>query len=309
MTKPGHATSDRDVELTELPVTKRAVPFGKHRTRVLTALLVFVLAVFVVWAGLPLLAPAFLALTILAIQEYSLLMAVRGIPIRKRSLWVAAVLTLPAALPASYPGMPTLSSGFGWREALLTLFALYLLALEVANPNRRSLYAVVFTLFGYVYIPWQFSFLITLRYTPDGVLGLWYLAIPLLALVASDVGAYTFGTLFGKNRLAPKISPNKSIEGSLGGLGLAMVVVAAATALAERLTALEIRLYDLVLFSLLVACMAQLGDLFESLLKRWAGVKDAGAILPGHGGVLDRIDSALMAFPVSYLFVTLVILR
>ncbi len=309
MSESPRVTSEQGGELSELPVSKAVVSFGKHRTRVLTALLVFALAVFVVWAGLPLLAPAYLLLTLIAIQEYSALMAVRGIPIRKRSLWVAAILTLPAALPHSYPGMPVLSSGFGWREALLTLFTLYLLALEVSNPNRRSLYAVVFTLFGYIYIPWQFSFLITLRYTPDGVLGLWYLAIPLLALVASDVGAYVIGTLFGKNRLAPKISPNKSIEGSLGGLGLAMLVVAGATALVENLTALEIRLYDVVLFSLLVACMAQLGDLFESLLKRWAGVKDAGAVLPGHGGVLDRIDSALMAFPVSYLFVTLVILR
>ncbi len=309
MSQPTNVTSEQGGELSELPVNRPVVSFGKHRTRVLTALAVFVLAVFVVWTGLPLLAPAYLILTLVAIQEYATLMAMRGIPIRKRSLWVAAVLTLPAALPESYPGMPTLSSGFGWREALLTLLALYLLALEVANPNRRSLYAVVFTLFGYIYIPWQFSFLITLRYTPDGVLGLWYLAIPMLALVASDVGAYVFGTLFGKNQLAPKISPNKSIEGSLGGLGLAMVVVAGATALAEHYTALEIRLYDVVLFSLLVACMAQLGDLFESLLKRWAGVKDAGAVLPGHGGVLDRIDSALMAFPVSYLFVTLVILR
>ncbi len=309
MTHQPHVTSEQGGELTELPVNRPVVSFGKHRTRVLTALAVFVLAVFVVWTGLPLLAPAYLILTLVAIQEYSHLMAVRGIPIRKRSLWVAAVLTLPAALPDSYPGMPVLSSGFGWREALMTLLALYLLALEVANPNRRSLYVVVFTLFGYIYIPWQFSFLITLRYTPDGVLGLWYLAIPLLALVASDVGAYVFGTLFGKNRLAPKISPNKSIEGAIGGLALAMVVVAGATALAEHLTALEIRLYDVVLFSLLVACMAQLGDLFESLLKRWAGVKDAGDVLPGHGGVLDRIDSALMAFPVSYLFVTLVILR
>jgi len=128
-------------------------------------------------------------------------------------------------------------------------------------------------------------------------------------MVATDVGAYAVGTLFGRRQLAPKISPNKTVEGSLGGMGLAVIVVSVASFTVEWLTALELHFYDVVLFSLLVSSAAQIGDLFESTLKRWAGVKDAGAFLPGHGGVLDRIDSALVAFPVSYLFVTVVILR
>jgi phosphatidate cytidylyltransferase len=259
--------------------------------------------------GLPLLAPAYLFVSLVAIQEYSVMMNLRGIPIRKRSLWVATILTLPASLPVSYPGMEPLVAGVSWREALLGMVALYLIALEVIRPNEQSMNAVIYSLFGYFYIPWLLGYAITLRYTPDGVLGLWYLALPALGIIASDVGAYVIGSLFGKNKLAPLISPNKTLEGAFGGLALAIVMVSATTYALELWTGLQVNLYDSIFFAILVASAAQLGDLFESLIKRWAGVKDAGFFMPGHGGALDRIDSALFAVPVTYYFVTLFILR
>src|SRR5690606_35677762 len=198
---------------------------GRHLQRVISALVALAVALVTLWVGLPLLAPAYVGLTLVALREYTYMMNLRGIPIRTRSLYVAAVLTLPASLPISYPGMQPLIAGVSWREALIGLFALYLVALELANPNRNSLQAVVFSFFGYLYIPWLFGYIITLRYTPDGVLGLWYLTLPALAVVATDVGAYIFGSLFGKRQLAPLISPNKSVEGSIGGLVLAAAVV------------------------------------------------------------------------------------
>lgn len=293
----------------EQPSNEQAPKKGRHLQRVVSALVALVLALVTLWVGLPLLAPVYIALTLIALSEYSYMMNLRGIPVRKRSLYVAAVLTLPASLPVTYPGMQPLIAGVSWREALIGLFVVYLMGLEIANPNRNSLNAVVFTLFGYLYIPWLFGFIITLRYTPDGVLGLWYLTLPMLAVVATDAGAYIFGNLFGKRKLAPKLSPNKTVEGSLGGLLLAAVVVFVALFLLERVAGLHVPVYDALLFSILVSSAAQLGDLFESLLKRWAGVKDTGVFLPGHGGVLDRIDSALVAIPVTYYFFTLVILR
>lgn len=288
-----------------LPIPRMRFPL----TRVVSALVAFVVALGVMWVGLPLLGPIYILLSVLAIQEYAAMMQLRGIPTRKRSLWVATVLTLPASLPVSYPGMAPLIDGVSWREALLGLFALYLIALEVVRPNENSLHAVIFSLFGYFYIPWLFGYMITLRYTPDGVIGLWYLVLPVLAIVASDVGAYVIGSLFGRRKLAPDISPNKTLEGAFGGLGLAVVIVTLAAWGLERALNLRVDLYDAILFSILVASAAQLGDLFESLLKRWVGVKDAGLFLPGHGGVLDRLDSVLFAVPVTYYFVTLVILR
>ncbi|HEX7022055.1 MAG TPA: phosphatidate cytidylyltransferase [Trueperaceae bacterium] len=277
--------------------------------RIISALLLLSSALLVMWVGLPLLAPTYLLLTLAALQEYAVMMNRRGVPIRRRSLWIAAILTLPASLPVTYPGMAPLFAGVSWREALLGIFALYLIALEIVHPNENSLQSLVYTLFGYFYIPWLFGYVLTLRYTPDGVMGLWYLTLPVLAIVATDVGAYIIGTLFGRRKLAPKLSPNKTLEGALGGLGLAVLIVTMGTRLLEYGLGLHVDLYDAILFSILVGSAAQLGDLFESLIKRWAGVKDAGFFLPGHGGVLDRIDSYLFAVPVTYYFVTLVILR
>lgn len=281
-------------------------------TRIVFGLLAFFAALLIMWVGLPLLAPAYLFLCLVALREYSVLMNLRGVPIRRRSLYVAAVLTLPASLPVTYRGifeMQPLFDGVSWREALLGLFALYLIGLEVVHPNDRSVESVVYTLFGYLYIPWLLGYGITLRYTPDGVLGLWYLVLPILAIIASDVGAFVIGKLFGQHKLAPQVSPNKTLEGAFGGLALAIVIVLLVTYALQLLYGLRVDIYDALLFSVLVSSAAQLGDLFESLIKRWAGVKDAGFFLPGHGGVLDRIDGMLFAVPITYYFVTLVILR
>lgn len=277
-----------------------------HLTRVVSALLAFLATLVVLWVGLPLLGPVYLALTLVAIQEYTAMMRLRGIPIRRRSLWAATLLTLPASLPPSHPWM----APFGdvpWRELLLLAFIAYLLVLEVVTSNRYSLHALAFTVFGYVWISWLFGLVITLRYTPDGVTGLWYLALPLLAVIATDVGGYVVGTLFGRRPLAPRISPKKTVEGAIGGFALAAAVVFATLALMPLWTGHRFGLGYVLIFCLVVPAAALLGDLFESLVKRWVGVKDTGVFLPGHGGVLDRIDSQLIAMPVTYFLVTLLL--
>lgn len=281
----------------------------RYLPRIISGVAMLVVTLLILWAGLPLLAPLYLVLTLVGLHEYAQMMNKRGIPIRLRSLYVAAILTLPAALPVSYPGMIPLIEGVSWREALVGLFIVYLVSLEIANPNDNSLNAVVFTLFGYLYIPWLLGFSITLRYTPDPAMGLWYLTLPTMAVVATDVGAYTFGSLFGKRKLAPQLSPNKTVEGSLGGLALATAMVFSLLFVLDAVAGVKVKVYDGLLFSVLVSSAAQLGDLFESLLKRWVGVKDSGSFLPGHGGVLDRIDSILVAYPLTYFFFTLVVLR
>ena len=164
---------------------------------------------------------------------------------------------------------------------------------------------MVFSLFGYVYIPWLFSFMITLRYLPDAASGMWHLALPMIAVVASDVGAYTIGSLFGRRKLVPDISPNKTVEGAFGGLAFSVAFVLGLHWLAINVFGADISTGNVLLFALVVGAASQAGDLFESLLKRWVGVKDSGRLLPGHGGVLDRIDSHLFAIAFSYLFISL----
>jgi phosphatidate cytidylyltransferase len=113
---------------------------------------------------------------------------------------------------------------------------------------------------------------------------------------AADIGAYFAGRRFGKRKLAPAVSPGKSWEGALGGLACALLVsLTFAYALAVPWGA------PLLLFTVLVAVLSIFGDLFESVLKRTAGVKDSGGLLPGHGGVLDRLDALLPALPLAAL--------
>lgn len=282
----------------------RASPWA----RVASAAAAFVAALLVLWVGLPLLAPSYLVISGIAIFEYVAMLRLRGLPVRRTSLLVATLLTLPASLPAGAPIAAPFADAVPWRELLLGLYAFVLVALEVARPRRDSFAAVVHTLFGYLWIPWLLGYVLTLRYTPDPSLGVGYLALAVLAVVASDVGGWAFGSAFGRRPLAPELSPDKTLEGAIGGLALAVVVVTAAVQAMDLLLGLRIDVYHGPLFGLLVASASQLGDLFESLVKRWAGVKDAGIFLPGQGGVLDRIDSHLLAVPVAYFFVTLVVL-
>jgi phosphatidate cytidylyltransferase len=119
---------------------------------------------------------------------------------------------------------------------------------------------------------------------------------------AGDAGAYYTGRSLGRRQLAPVISPNKTVEGLLGGLILA--VAAALVARAWFLPSFSVA--DCVAIGLLLTMAGALGDLTESVLKRSAGVKDSGTVIPAHGGMLDRLDSLLFAAPAFYYYVTLV---
>ena len=122
-----------------------------------------------------------------------------------------------------------------------------------------------------------------------------WLMLALAIVWAADTGAYFVGRKFGKRKLSPRISPNKTVEGMVGGAVAGMVVAVAAAPLAGA------TLQQLPAVALVAACtvgFSVVGDLFESLLKRHVGAKDSGDLIPGHGGVLDRIDSVLAALPV-----------
>ena len=140
-------------------------------------------------------------------------------------------------------------------------------------------------------------------------MGAWLLLFAVVGPVAADVGGYAFGRLFGRRPLAPAVSPNKTVEGAIGGVVLAVLVTAAFVLGSEGRLELPVSPLDALLLALVGAVAGLIGDLFESLLKRWSGVKDTGVFLPGHGGVLDRIDSLLVGLPVGYYFVVLFVLR
>lgn len=257
------------------------------------------------WAGTWALVPAYLFLSVVSVFEYAAMVRLRGIRVHRTGLLAMTVLLLPAAMPDGHPLALFARFGLPGREALLIGFLMGMLAFALAEPQRDALVTSVYTLLGYLWIPGFLSYALTLRASPDGVAGLATLTLPALAVIASDVGAWSVGSSLGRRPLAPVLSPDKTVEGAIGGLALAAIVVPVAARLLPDVGPAAMPLVLLIAFALVVAAAGQLGDLFESLVKRWAGVKDTGVFLPGQGGVLDRIDSALFALPVAFLLLSL----
>ncbi|HEY8311879.1 MAG TPA: phosphatidate cytidylyltransferase, partial [Gemmatimonadaceae bacterium] len=139
-------------------------------------------------------------------------------------------------------------------------------------------------------------------YVVDARGGTVLVMLPILLTWATDVGAYAFGRMFGKHKLMPSVSPGKTVEGAVGGMLLSVLIGwLYVRFLLHPLAQLALLPLATIVFAVCVSAVAQIGDLAESLLKREAGVKDSSAIIPGHGGVLDRFDSLLFVLPVAAL--------
>ena len=153
-----------------------------------------------------------------------------------------------------------------------------------------------FALLAFLYIPFLLMHIVLLRQTTFGVQ---WLFVIMLIVMTNDSAAYYTGGAFGKNRLYPLVSPKKSVEGAVGGLFGSLI----GTMLAKFTFFPQLTFADAIITALVIGMVGQAGDLFESLLKRSFGVKDSGRIIPGHGGVLDRMDSILFAAPITYYYV------
>lgn len=182
---------------------------------------------------------------------------------------------------------------------LATLIAIISVPLFSRAPLEQSLKNGAMTLFGVLYLGLTLGPLSMTRLLP---LGEWLIFFLLLVTWASDTGAYYVGTLYGRHRLAPTISPKKTYEGLVGGL-----IGAILAAYAVRWWFLpELSGLDCLVLATLLTITGLWGDLTESAMKRSVGIKDSGGILPGHGGMLDRLDSLLFTAPAFYYYVTMV---
>lgn len=178
-------------------------------------------------------------------------------------------------------------------------FALGITALSVSTSSTYRWKDPLLALFGVLYVGIPLSTVVSVRSLPSGAFLVLFLAV---VTWASDSAAYYAGTLWGKHPLMPSISPKKSYEGLLGGL----IGAIAAALLAQLWFASTLSWTDAVALGILLTLTGLVGDLFESAIKRRAGVKDSGGILPGHGGMLDRIDSLLFTAPTFYYYVVYV---
>ena len=285
--------------------------------RVLFSLVAAPLALWIVLAGgAPLAALLAIVCAVGAWEFFRLARNTGARPLDDVGIALAGVI--PLAIHARYLGVVTAGPALGALLALLIMGA----AIWLRGVEGAPLGAVATTIFGVLYTAGMLGFGYAIRnhdivagydtvgarhvllgplsvaVPPGGAL----LIFPVLVTWASDIGAYVVGRTIGGRKLLPSVSPGKTVAGAVGGLGASMLVAYAfGRGVLVPVAHLGFSPWGALLFGLLISVAAQVGDLFESLLKREAGAKDSSHIIPGHGGILDRFDSLIFVLPVAYL--------
>jgi phosphatidate cytidylyltransferase len=222
-------------------------------------------------------------LSIIGYREY---MQMNGYTKYKLTAVVGLISLLYITVPWEALGgsLPVSSTGIIW----LTMFVL--LFITVASKNTIIIDQVSVTLLGVIYIGFGFNYMIASRLMEHG---LFWSIVVFVCIWASDSGAYFVGSKLGKHLLWPQISPKKSIEGAVGGVVISMIAALGFALYAPDLLGVG----KALVLGFVIAVVGQVGDLIQSAYKRVKGIKDTGTLLPGHGGVLDRMDSWLIVFP------------
>jgi len=240
-----------------------------------------------------------LALIIGGLYEFFYLIKKKGIPIYS---YTGIIIGVMVPIFTFIKFQPTK----GWELFFIVLVLLTVFILQLARKdNTNAIVGISTTLFGVLYVSWMFSFLIKVRYLLPGMEGVKLLAFILLVTKTGDMGALIIGSQFGKHPLLPRISPSKTIEGSIGSFAFSAVSAMLGYTLLPDILNLEI--WHIALMGIFFGGIGQLGDMSESLLKRDFNVKDSGKMLPALGGVLDAIDSLLFSVPAFYFFISVLL--
>jgi phosphatidate cytidylyltransferase len=262
-------------------------------TRLISGALLFVAAVAAIWLLPPIAVLAVAVLvSLLAFREYIEIAARAGAHVSRPAGAAAVAL---ACVAVGMPGLPV--------EAVIAGTTLGLSAIALANAARTAprpdnggaLQTAAISAFAPLYIGVPLGLLSATRW----MLGREAALLLVLTVAVSDTFQYYSGRMFGRRLLAPVVSPKKTVEGALGGFAGA----ALSLAIVGHWWLPQMSVPARIVLGLAVAAVGIVGDLFESTLKRSVGMKDASAVIPGHGGVLDRIDALIFATPVFYVFV------
>lgn len=261
------------------------------KTRVKTAAVLVALALPILWFSyIPWVVGGFtIAIALMAVFELY-----RGAGLAGKDPLM--ILALAGAVVIPLVNLP------GYIDLLALVFPLILLAFlmamlrveEMPVPGRFASFALS------IAVSLFFAAVPRLRSQPYGLLNL---LMMILVCVATDAAAYFVGRAHGRHKLAPSVSPNKTIEGALGGTVVAILTAMLFCVLAEVFTGVRINYAAVVLYAAVTSVVGQMGDLSMSLIKRRVGIKDFGRLLPGHGGILDRFDSQSFAAPFTLIFV------
>ncbi len=266
-----------------------------HLKRWITGLTALPFLIYLIWKGSVPFAVFVAFIALLALGEYFRI----AFHDRPDTLFSAgpliSLLTAPLVIWAAFSFPP----GFLLCILALNLFLGAFLILNRFAAGPDVLQQVVQQTQAVIYIPVMLAFAVFIR---QGIHGMEWIFFVLGVVFAGDIGALYAGSYLGKHKLCPTVSPKKTIEGAMGGLAANILI----GLLIRGLVLPKLPVGGTVVFCICTGAAGQVGDLFESAFKRAAGIKDSGTILPGHGGILDRIDALLFALPVAYFFKTFI---
>lgn len=259
-----------------------------HYRRILSAVIILPpVIVFLLFASHELFTLLVCIAVLLSLHEYFRLLMMKQTPV---GVWLSYTLGLALAGAAYLEGPALMAPVLTFGMILLTATVLW-----QTEADTPPFLALMSSLFGVLFIGWGLSHVVVLHRLEHGTMStLLFCAV----LWSGDILAMYVGRCLGRRPMVPAISPGKTWEGALGGMAGSLVVAV----WGARLLSLPITMYQSLLFGLLLSCTAQIGDLAESLFKRYIGVKDSGNLIPGHGGVLDRLDSFFLAAPPAAYF-------
>lgn len=265
-----------------------------HKQRVITGLIAAPVLIFLVAKGGSWFFWLVGIVTILTMAEFYKIAWEFSGPAHLRFLPVLGGLSGFAMIMAAHSCNPSLILVLLFANLIVPGFLLVLFFADnpaIMEKGKTHILALV-------YIPIPLAMAVLMR---GGQNGTAWIFLILLVIFGGDIGAFYAGRTFGKNKLAPKVSPKKTWEGAIGGIAANILV----GLIHSRIFLPHLPLWGSILFFILIGATGQIGDLFESGFKRNAGIKDSGGLLPGHGGFLDRIDALLFALPPAYLYFSL----
>ncbi len=278
---------------------KEKLADNSHLARWVTGLVATPLLVFaIVWGDGTLFGGVVVVAAVVALWEY---MGLINPSATSRGRFLAG---MPAFLMAPLVILAAATEHLAVVPALVMLYLLIFAAVAVRRfkHNSKAWQTTAFQLLAFSHVTVPLCLAVIIRISPFGIT--WVFAL-LLIVFAGDIGAYYTGKTIGKHKLAPAVSPKKTIEGSIGGV-VANLLIAG---LFQFFFLPDVDLEVMLLIAVLAGVAGQIGDLFISVLKRDGGIKDSGHILPGHGGILDRIDALLLALPVAWILIELLVKR
>lgn len=265
------------------------------KKRVITAVIALIIFIPIIFIGGPLLDIASLILALIALSETFIM---RKKIIVSFDAFIAALSVIDLVLPQSF---------FSWlpsnldQNDIFYILLLIMFLLTVITHNKFNFEDISITMVFSLYIGVGFHYLAAARdpFDGGGITTIFYI---LLVIWATDIGAYLIGRKIGKHKLCPLVSPNKTWEGSIGGILCAVIVAMIYLYFFPNAVPIQYNLITMFILTIIFSICGEIGDLIESAYKRFYNVKDSGNILPGHGGILDRFDSLMFVLPLLHIF-------